>query len=124
MTIRVFLLNGHELVREGLRAVLGREDGIEVVGEADSAVDGLHRIEATRPDVVIADLLLSDGDGLDVCRRIKERAPGVACLILDTRGSDTMLLSAIRADVAGLLLTHTTAQELRRMIRFVATGSS
>ena len=56
MTIRVFLLNGHELVREGLRAVLGREDGIEVVGEADSAVDGLHRIEATRPDVVIADL--------------------------------------------------------------------
>ena len=124
MTIRVFLLNGHELVREGLRAVLGREDDMEVVGEADSAVDGLHWIEATRPDVVIADLLLSDSDGLDVCRRVKERAPGVACLILDTRGSDTMLLSAIRANAAGLLLTHTTSHELRRMIRFVATGSS
>ncbi len=106
MTIRVFLLIGHELVREGLRAVLDREDDIEVVGEAGSAVDGLHRIEATRPDVVIADLLLSDGDGVDVCRRIKERAPGVACLILDTRGSDTMLLSAIRADAAGILLRH------------------
>jgi len=49
MTIRVFLLNGHELVREGLRAVLGRGDDMEVVGEAHSAVDGLHRIEATRP---------------------------------------------------------------------------
>ncbi|NDH24003.1 MAG: DNA-binding response regulator, partial [Actinobacteria bacterium] len=124
MTIRVFLLSGHELVREGLRAVLGREDDIEVVGEADSAVDGLHRIEATRPDVVIADLLLSDSDRLDVCRRTTERAPGVACLILDTRGSDTMLLSAIRADAAGILLRHITSHELRRMIRFVATGSS
>ena len=93
MTIRVFLLNGHELVREGLRAVLGREDDMEVVGEADSAVDGLHWIEATRPDVVIADLLLSNSDGLDVCRRVKERAPSVACLILDTRGSDTLLAS-------------------------------
>lgn len=124
MTIRVFLLNGHELVREGLRAVLGCEDDMEVVGEADSAVDGLHWIKATRPDVVIADLLLSDSDGLGVCRRVKEHAPGVACLILDTRGSDTMLLSAIRASAAGLLLTYTTTQELRRMIRFVATGSS
>lgn len=73
---------------------------------------------------MIADLLLSDSDGLDVCRRIKERVPGVACLILDTRGSDTMLLSAIRADAASVLLTPATTHELRRMIRFVATGSS
>jgi len=49
MTIRVFLLNGDELVREGLRAVLGREGDLEVVGGADSAVDGIHWIEATRP---------------------------------------------------------------------------
>lgn len=124
MTIRVFLFNVHELVRESLRAVLGREDDMEVVGEADPAVDGLHWIEATRPDVVIADLPLSDSDGLDVCRRIMERAPGAAYLILDSCGSDNVLLSAIRADAAGVLLTRAFSHELRRMTRFVAAGGS
>ncbi|MAJ88720.1 MAG: hypothetical protein CL416_03825 [Acidimicrobiaceae bacterium] len=76
MTIRVFLLDGHESVREGLRAVLERDDDMEIAGEADTVIGGLARIEATRPDVVLADLMLSDGGGLDVCRRIRARAPG------------------------------------------------
>jgi DNA-binding NarL/FixJ family response regulator len=124
MTIRVFLLDDHELVREGLRAVLQREDDIEVVGEAGTATEGLRRIDETRPDVALVDLLLPDGDGLDVCRWIKERIEGVACLILTSYSNDDVLLSAIRADAAGFLLKRTAGAELVRSIRVVADGGS
>ncbi|MEM8707103.1 MAG: response regulator transcription factor [Actinomycetota bacterium] len=124
MTIRVFLLDDHELVREGLRAVLEREDDMEIAGEAGTAIDGLRRIEATRPDVALVDLMLPDGDGLDVCRGIKERIPGVTCLILTSYSNDDVLLSAIRADAAGFLLKRTAGQELVRSIRVVANGGS
>ena len=124
MTIRVFLLDDHELVREGLRAILEREDDIEIAGEAGTAIDGLRRIDATRPDVALVDLMLPDGDGLDVCRGIKERIPGVTCLILTSYSNDDVLLSAIRADAAGFLLKRTAGSELVRSIRVVANGGS
>lgn len=124
MTIRVFLLDDHELVREGLRAVLQREDDIEICGEAGTATEGLRRIEATRPDVALVDLMLPDGDGLDVCRGVKERVPAVACLILTSYSNDDVLLSAIRADASGFLLKRTAGPELVRSIRIVADGGS
>jgi len=124
MTIRTFLLDDHELVREGLKAVLHREDDIEVVGEAGTALDGLRRIAATRPDVALVDLMLPDGDGLDVCRGIKAKIPGVSCLILTSYSNDDVLLSAIRADAAGFLLKRTAGADLVRSIRIVAAGGS
>ena len=124
MTIRVFLLDGHELVREGLRAVLEREDDMDVVGEAGTAADGLRRIDSTRPDVALVDLMLPDGDGLDVCGGIKERILGVSVLILTSYSNDDVLLSAIRADAAGFLLKRTAGSELVRSVRIVANGGS
>ncbi|MDW3220755.1 MAG: response regulator transcription factor [Acidimicrobiales bacterium] len=124
MTIRVFLLDDHELVREGLRAVLERETDMEVVGEAGTAADGLRLIESTRPDVALIDLMLPDGDGLDVCRGIKERLPKVASVILTSYSNDDVLLSAIRADAAGFLLKRTAGTELVRSIRVVHGGGS
>lgn len=124
MTIKIFLLDDHELVREGLKAVLHREDDIEIVGEAGTALDGLRRIAATRPDVALVDLMLPDGDGLDVCRGIKAKIPGVSCLILTSYSNDDVLLSAIRADAAGFLLKRTAGADLVRSIRIVAAGGS
>lgn len=124
MTIRVFLLDDHELVREGLRAVLGREDDIVVVGEAGTAVDGRRGIVASRPDVALVDLVLPDGDGLDVCRDVADRAPEVACVILTSVSNDDVLLSAIRAEAAGFLLKRTASAELVRSVRAVAAGGS
>ena len=115
MTIRVFLLDSHESVRKGLRAVLDREDDMEIAGEADTVTAGLARIEATRPDVVLADLMLSDGGGLGVCHRIKARRPGVACLVLGAHGSDGAPSVADRADAPGFLLTRTTSRALLRL---------
>jgi len=124
MTIRVFVLDDHDLVREGLRAVLERESDIRVVGEASAAVDVVHGIDASRPDVALIDQMLPDGDGLDVCRAIRERLPAVACLILTSVSNDDVLLSAIRADAAGFLPKRTPAAEIVRAIRFVADGGS
>ncbi len=124
MTIRVFLLDDHELVREGLKALFQREGDVEVVGEADTAVDGLRQIAATRPDVAIVDLMLPDGDGLDVCRAVNEKLPDVACLILTSYSNDDVLLSAIRADAAGFLLKRTAGPDLVRSLRVIAGGGS
>ncbi len=104
--------------------MLERENDIEICGEAGTATDGLHRIHATRPDVALIDLMLPDGDGLDVCRGIKERVPSVNCLILTSYSNDDVLLSAIRADAAGFLLKRTAGSELVRSIRVVADGGS
>ena len=101
MAIRVFVVDDHELVREGLRAVLQRDGDIEVVGESAGASDGVRGIQATQPDVALIDVRLPDGDGLDVCRIVRRQAPGVACLLLTSHSNDELLFSAIRADAAG-----------------------
>lgn len=124
MPIRVFVLDDHELVREGLRAVLEREGDIEIVGEAGTMVDGLRLIVASRPDVALVDLSLPDGDGLDACRSVKQRLPDTACLILTSSSSDDVLLSAIRADASGFLLKRTAGAELVRSVRLVAAGGT
>lgn len=124
MTIRVFVLDDHELVREGLRAVLEREHDIDVVGVCGSAVDAAQRIEATRPDVALIDLRLPDGDGFDVCRTVRTQYPGVRCLILTSYSNDDVLLSAVRADAAGFLLKRTAVPDLVRSVRAVADGGS
>ncbi len=124
MAIRVYLLDDHELVREGLRAVLEREGDMEIVGESGGAVEGMRGIETTRPDVALVDLRLPDGDGLDVCRAIRDRVPSAAVLILTSYSNDEVLLSALRADAAGFLLKRTAVAELVRSIRVVAAGGS
>lgn len=124
MTIRVFLLDDHELVREGLRAILEREADIEVVGEAGTAATGLSLIGEAQPDVALIDVMLPDGDGLDVCRGVKDLTPATACLVLTSFSNDDILLSAIRADASGFLLKRTAGNELVRSIRVVAAGGS
>ncbi len=104
--------------------MLEREVDIDIVDEAGTVADGIRRIEAARPDVALVDLMLPDGDGLDVCRRIKARLPEVGCLILTSYSNDDVMLSAIRAEAAGFLLKRTAGAELVRSIRVVANGGS
>lgn len=124
MPIRVFLLDDHELMREGLRAVLEREDDMRIVAEAGTAAEGLRRIEQSRPDVAFVDALLPDGDGVEVCRRVTERVPEVACLLMTPYSSDDILSAALRAGAAGFLLKRTSGAELVRSVRVAAKGGS
>ena len=81
-TIRVFLVDDHEVVRRGLADLLGLEEDMEVVGEASNKEDALHRIPAARPDVAVLDVRLPDGSGVEVCRDIRASMPDVHCLML------------------------------------------
>jgi DNA-binding NarL/FixJ family response regulator len=124
MTIRVFLLDDHELVRRGLRDLLEGEDDIEVCGEAGTAEEALARIPPTRPDVAVLDVRLPDGSGVEVCRDIRSSHPEVQCLMLTSYADDEALFDAIMAGAAGYVLKEVRSGTLVAGIRQVAAGQS
>ncbi|MGW6691336.1 response regulator [Streptomyces sp. NPDC054961] len=122
--IKVFLLDDHEVVRRGLRDLLDAEADISVVGEAGSAEQALARGPALRPDVAVLDVRLPDGDGITVCRELRSRMPGLACLILTSFDDEDALLDAIMAGAAGYVLKQIKGSDLVAAVRTVATGQS
>ena len=122
--IAVFLLDDHEVVRRGVRDLLESEPDIRVVGEAGTAASALARIGALRPDVAVLDVRLPDGDGVSVCREIRSRMPGVACLMLTSFGDDEALFGAIMAGAAGYVLKRIRGTDLVGAVRTVASGQS
>jgi DNA-binding NarL/FixJ family response regulator len=122
--IRVFLLDDHEVVRRGLRELLEAEGDVEVVGEAGTAEDALHRIPPTQPDVAVLDVRLPDGDGVEVCREIRSRHPEIHCVMLTSFSDDEALFQAIMAGAAGYLLKQIKGTDLLDAVRRVAEGQS
>jgi DNA-binding NarL/FixJ family response regulator len=124
MATRVFLLDDHEIVRRGLRELLEAEGDIEVVGEAGTAEEALGRIPPTRPDVAVLDVLLPDGNGVEVCREIRSRYPEINCLMLTSFADDEALFNAIMAGAAGYVLKQVKGNDLVDGVRRVANGES
>jgi DNA-binding NarL/FixJ family response regulator len=123
-TIRVFLLDDHEVVRRGVRELLDAEPDIEVVGEAGTAAEALARVPALKPAVAILDVRLPDDDGVSVCRELRSRLPALACLMLTSFGDDEALLSAIMAGASGYLLKQVRGSDIVGAVRTVASGGS
>ena len=123
-TIRVYLLDDHEVVRTGLRELLEREPDIEVVGESGTAGEAQRRIPALRPDVAVLDARLPDGSGIDVCREIRSRDPNIKALILTSYDDDDALFAAIMAGAAGYVLKDIRSRDLVDGVRKVAAGQS
>ena len=125
MTISVFLLDDHEIVRRGIAQLLTAEDDIEVVGEAGTAAQALARMPALRPDVAILDVRLPDGDGVTVCRDVRSAiTPPPACLMLTSYSDDEALFGAIMAGASGYLLKQVTGTDLVGAVRALAAGGS
>ena len=124
MTIRVFLLDDHEVVQRGVRELLEQADDIEVVGEAGTATEALPRIPPTLPDVAVIDMRLPDGDGVEVCREIRSNHAEIQCLILTSFADDEALFDAIMAGAAGHLLKQIKGTDLVDAVRPVAGGQS
>ncbi|MDT4935298.1 MAG: hypothetical protein QOK11_3190 [Pseudonocardiales bacterium] len=124
MTIRVFLLDDHEIVRRGVAELLNAETDMQVVGEAGTAAEAVRRIPAVQPDVAILDGRLPDGSGIEVCREIRAEHPGIRCLILTSYDDDEAIFAAVLAGASGYVLKQIRAAHLLDAIRQVAAGRS
>ena len=122
--IRVFLLDDHEVVRQGLLRLLESTADITVVGEAATAQEALVRIPRSEADVALLDVRLPDGSGIEVCRELASTAPSVRCLMLTSYEDDEALLAAITAGAAGYVLKEIRGSQLLDSIRLVASGRS
>jgi DNA-binding NarL/FixJ family response regulator len=123
-TIRVFLLDDHEVVRRGVRDLLEADGDIEVVGEASTAAEALARVPAVRPDVAVLDVRLPDGDGVTVCRDLRSKMPELPCLMLTSFADDEALFDAIMAGASGYVLKQVRGVDLVGAVRTVAGGGS
>ena len=124
VAIRVFLLDDHELVREGIRSVLESDDEIEVVGEAATGPQALTRVPLAKPDVAILDVRLEDGNGIEVCRELRSAMPDLVCLMLTSFADDEALYSSVMAGAAGYVLKQIKARDLIGDVKKVASGES
>jgi DNA-binding NarL/FixJ family response regulator len=124
MSVRVALVDDHEIVRRGLRDLLDGEPGIEVVAEAGGVEEALARVRATAPDVVVVDVRLPDGDGVALCRSLRQLDPAPHCLVLTAFDDERALVEAIMAGASGYLLKQVRGQDLVDAVREVAAGRS
>ena len=123
-TIRVYLLDDHDVVRQGLRFLLEQQDDIEVVGESASATEATARIPALRPHVAVLDARLPDGSGIEVCRAVRAVDPTINALILTSYDDDEALFAAIMAGASGYVLKEIRSSDLVTAVRHVASGRS
>jgi DNA-binding NarL/FixJ family response regulator len=116
-------MDDHEVVRQGVRALLESTGDIVVVGEAANASEAIARIPALRPDVAILDVRVPDGNGIEVCREVRSRV-GTRCLMLTSYSDDEALFEAIMAGAAGYVLKQVRGTELLSAVKRVAAGES
>jgi two-component system, NarL family, response regulator DevR len=122
--IRIMLVDDHEVVRGGLRALLESEDGIEIVAEAGTADESVLRARSYKPDVVVMDVRLPDRSGVEACREIRAENPHIAVLMLTSFSDDQALFDSIMAGAAGYVLKQIRGGDLLQGIRRVAEGES
>jgi DNA-binding NarL/FixJ family response regulator len=120
--IRVVIADDHQIVRDGLVALLGALEGTEVVGNAADGRDALHVVYDVRPDVVVMDIQMPELDGIEATRRITARHPATRVVMLTMNEDDDTLLSAIRAGASGYLLKGSGAEEVHGAIRAAHAG--
>jgi DNA-binding NarL/FixJ family response regulator len=122
--VRVVLVDDHEVVRRGVRDLLSVEPDIEVVGEAATVAEALARVPALRPDVVVLDVRLPDGNGVQLCRDLKTSMPALNVLMLTSFSDDDALIDAIMAGASGYVLKHIGGNDLVDAVRRVGAGGS
>jgi DNA-binding NarL/FixJ family response regulator len=122
--IRVFLVDDHEIVRRGIAELLNAERDIEVVGQAGTAAQARVRIAALTPAVVLLDVRLPDGSGIDICRDIRSASPDIHFLILTAYDDDEAMSAAVVAGASGYVLKDVRGSGLIESVRKVAAGRS
>jgi two-component system response regulator DevR len=124
MTISVFLVDDHEIVRRGLADLLEGEPDMRIAGEAASVGEALTRIPGSGADVAVLDVRLPDGNGVELCRELLSRTEGLKCLMLTSYHDDEALLNAIMAGASGFVLKQVLGSDLVSAVRTVGSGGS
>ncbi|MEO6087130.1 MAG: response regulator transcription factor [Umezawaea sp.] len=124
MPVRVLLVDDHEVVRRGLREMLDDEDDIQVVAEAGGVAEAVAQASFARPDVAVVDVQLPDGNGVELCKRLRTLPDGPRCLVLTAFDDEEALVGAIMAGASGYLLKQVRGQDLVTAVREVAAGRS
>jgi len=124
MPLRILLIDDHEVVRTGLKALIDSQEDMNVVGEAGTVDDGVRRVGYDEPDVVVLDVRLPDASGIEACRDIRSRFPEVKVLMLTSFADEEALMAAILAGAAGYVLKRIKGQDLVEDIRRVGAGES
>jgi DNA-binding NarL/FixJ family response regulator len=125
--LRVLLVDDHEVVRAGLRAVLEAEEGIEIAGEASSATEAVERADALKPDLVLLDVRLGEGGdagGIETCRELRSALPDTKVLMFSSYGERETVLAAILAGASGYLMKNVGRAQLIAALKAVGGGES
>jgi two-component system, NarL family, response regulator DevR len=122
--LRVMLVDDHEIVRDGIRAMLQAEENIVVTAEAGTVREAVDEADRTRPDVIVMDVRLSDGSGIEATREIRAAHPATRVLMLTSFADDEALFASIMAGASGYVLKQVKSGDLLRAIRAVAAGDS
>jgi DNA-binding NarL/FixJ family response regulator len=122
MTARIVLADDHQVVRQGIRALLEREPDFSVVGETSDGLQVADLVDRTRPDVLVVDLVMPGLGGLDVARDVNRRFPKTRIVILSMHSSEPFVLQALRNGAAAYVLKESSASELVQAIRAVLAG--
>ena len=122
--IRVLIVDDHEVVREGLRSLLRRRSDMTVVGEAASVASAIEEARRSQPDVVVMDVRLSDGSGVEACREIRAERPDTKVIMLTSYADDEAVFASILAGASGYLLKQTRTQALADAIGRAMAGES
>jgi DNA-binding NarL/FixJ family response regulator len=122
--LRLLIVDDHEVVRQGLVALLGRRDGLQVVAEAGSVAEAIEQARRFVPDVVVMDVRLPDGSGIEACREIRSELPATRVVMLTSYPDEEAVLSAIVAGAAGYLLKQIRARDLVAALEAVGRGES
>jgi DNA-binding NarL/FixJ family response regulator len=123
-TLTVVVVDDHEVVRQGLVAMLDRRPGFQVVGEAGTVAEALEITSRFQPDLVVMDVRLPDGSGIEACREIRANLPGTRVMMLTSYPDEEAVLAAIVAGASGYLLKQVRARDLVAALEAVGRGES
>lgn len=123
-TIRILLADDHDILRQGLKLLLGLQQDMQIVGEARTGREALELTQNLKPDVVVMDISMADMDGLEACSHICRQEPATQVLILTMHESEEYFLKALQMGAAGYLVKKAAPSDLQAAVRTVAHGGA
>jgi DNA-binding NarL/FixJ family response regulator len=120
MTVRILLADDHPIVRQGLKTLLEGQPGWQIVGEASDGLEALHKADSLQPDVMVLDVTMPKLNGLETCRLLRQKAPGLEILFVTQHDSPHMMREALEAGARGYVVKSNAARDLLEAVKAVS----